>query len=322
MATQNTQSDNQAASQSEDKSENKGKAKANRMDLTAATADRFDLYLRSVQEAEAEVTFFDRVFQDTFGRTPMTLREDFCAAAAVCCEWARSHKERTAVGYDLDPDTLEWCRKYNLPKLHKQEQQRVTLRMEDVRIVTDEKSDIIAAENFSFFFFMTRDELRDYFKVAYQNLPEQGLFVLDMMGGPETWTADQEDVRKVKIPAGSYPGIEYSKGVSPNGLPQYNKGSFKYVWEQHHIDPITHDCTFFIHFRFKDGTEIKKAFEYNWRLWTLPEVREIMIEAGFPKADVYWEGAGEDGEGDGEYVKTHNAECEAAWIAYVVGVKG
>lgn len=295
--------------------------KRGRIELTAKNADPYDLYLRSVQEPEAEVEFFDRIFRDEFGRTPLTLREDFCAAAAVCCEWARSKKKRTAVGYDLDPDTLDWCRTYNLPKLTAEQQSRVTLKMEDVRKVSRDKAQIIAAENFSFFFFKTRDELRNYFAAAYKNLADEGLFVLDLMGGPDTWKDDAEDVRTIRIKSGASPGIPYSKGVERNGVPEYESASFKYIWEQKKIDPITHDGLFYIHFRFKDGTKIKRAFEYDWRIWTIPEVREVLREAGFDAADVYWEGPGDDGEGDGEYVKTENADSDDAWIAYVVGVK-
>ena len=57
-----------------------------------------------------------------------------------------------------------------------------------------------------------------------------------------------------------------------------------------------------IHFSFPDGSKIKKAFTYDWRLWTLPEIRELLLEAGFQRATVYWEGTNEETEeGDGEF---------------------
>ena len=58
-----------------------------------------------------------------------------------------------------------------------------------------------------------------------------------------------------------------------------------------------------------------------WRLWSIPEVRELMLEAGFSKADVYWEGPGKDGDGDGIYKKREKVENDDVWIAYIVGVK-
>ena len=49
--------------------------------------------------------------------------------------------------------------------------------------------------------------------------------------------------------------------------------------------------------------------------------RELLVEAGFKKADAYWEGTDDDDEGNGEFVKSASEENEDAWIAYVVGVK-
>ncbi|MEX2216332.1 MAG: class I SAM-dependent methyltransferase [Phycisphaeraceae bacterium] len=295
--------------------------KPRKIKLTARGIDKYDLYLRSVQEPEAEIEFFERAFKDTFKRRAMVLREDFCAAAAVCCEWVRTHKERTAVGVDLDPVPLEWGKKYNVSKLKDSEKERVKFLQTDVRDILPDKADIIAAENFSFFIFKTRDELRAYFKAACDNLAKEGLLVTDMMGGPDCMKEKTQDVRKIKIEKGATPGIAPSKGVTTNGLPFHARGSFKYVWEQASFDPITHDGVYHIHFRFKDGSQIKKAFTYHWRLWTIPEIRELMLEAGFKRADVYWEGVDKHGEGDGIYKKQEKAPSEAVFIAYIVGVK-
>lgn len=303
------------------KHKHKNKNKKRIKNLTAKNADKFDLYLRSVQEPLAEIDFFDRVYRAEFGKKAMLLREDFCAAAAVCCEWVRTHKDRKAVGYDLDEQTLQWGRDHNLCKLTEQEQQRVSLIKGDVRDASKEKAQIIAAENFSFFLFRTRDALRDYFKSALKNLAPQGILVTDMMGGGDCMKEHNEDTRKIRIEKDGIVGIPYSKNVKPNDSPVYDKTSFKYIWEQDTFNPITHHGTYFIHFRFKDGTELSNAFRYDWRLWSIPEVRELMLEAGFSKADVYWEGPGKDGDGDGIYKKREKVENDDVWIAYVVGVK-
>ena len=68
----------------------------------AAAADKYDLYIRSVQSPDVEVTFFDRAYRAQYGRRPMILREDFCGTAAVCYDWVKSAPGRTAVGVDLD----------------------------------------------------------------------------------------------------------------------------------------------------------------------------------------------------------------------------
>ncbi|MGE3962463.1 MAG: class I SAM-dependent methyltransferase, partial [Planctomycetota bacterium] len=75
-------------------------------------------------------------------------------------------------------------------------------------------------------------------------------------------------------------------------------------------------------FRFRDASEWKRAFTYDWRVWNLPEVRELMLDAGFERADVYWEGTDrKTDEGNGIFTRREVAEQCDAWIAYIVGVK-
>jgi len=73
-----------------------------------------------------------------------------------------------------------------------------------------------------------------------------------------------------------------------------------------------------IHFRFPDGTELKNAFTYDWRLWTVPELREALANAGFRKVTVWWEGSDEEGGGDGNFRPVQHGEACAGWIAYLV----
>jgi len=260
----------------------------------ADKADKYKLYLKSVQEPEHEMDFFDQAYKEAFGKKPKVLREDFCGTFAVCCEWVKK-AGRNAYGVDLDPEPLNWGRANNLAKLKPAQRERVVLIQDDVRSNNTPKADILAAQNFSFWYFKTRDELRDYFKIARDNLADDGLMVMDMMGGGECITDDQKDTRKV--------------------------GNFKYIWEQAAYDPITHDASFYIHFKFKDGSKLKRAFEYHWRFWTIPEVRELLQEAGFSQVHVYWEGTDKDGEGNGEWSRTTKTGSEPCWIAYIVAVK-
>ena len=263
----------------------------------ARRADRYSLYQKSVQSPEHEVVFFRRVFKSTYGRLPKLLREDFCGAGAVSCEWARSHRDRHAIGVDIDPVPLAWGREHNWSKLSPAVRSRVDLRCGDARRVTGPKADLVAAQNFSFQCFKTRPELKRYFKAAYGNLARQGLLFLDLMGGAELLEDDRPDEVK------SFRG-------------------YKYVWEQKRFDPITHDCEFFIHFRFPDGSALEKAFHYQWRLWTIPEIRELLLEAGFRRADVYWEDTDRrTGKGNDTYRRRERAESDAAWICYIVAVK-
>ncbi len=263
--------------------------------LTRRNADRYDLYLKSVQEPSVEVEFFERVYRKEYGRAPMLLREDFCGTAAVCSAWVGSRKGRVAIGVDNDPEPLAWSRSHVLSRLDAEARARVTLFEADVRDVHPEKADVLAAQNFSFFGFTDRDGLRGYFEAARRNLDAQGVMVLDMMGGSEVFLEDHTDSTR--------------------------KDGFTYHWHQQRFDPITHYARFAIHFTFRDGTRWKNAFQYEWRIWTLPEVRELLLEAGFSRADVYWEGTDEDGEGDGVFRRRKHAEADPAWIAYVVAVR-
>ena len=96
------------------------------------------------------------------------------------------------------------------------------------------------------------------------------MFFLDAFGGPDASDLTKE---KTKI------------------------DGFTYIWEQAEFEPVTRRILCHIHFKFPDGSKIKRAFTYDWRLWTLPELRELLIEAGFARVRVYWEG--DDGEGGG-----------------------
>jgi len=79
---------------------------------------------------------------------------------------------------------------------------------------------------------------------------------------------------------------------------------FTYVWDQHFFNPLTGHVINHIHFRFRDGTRLERAFTYEWRLWTLPELTELLREAGFRDVTVYWEGSEKSGEGNGVHLWT------------------
>ncbi|TWU31587.1 class I SAM-dependent methyltransferase [Novipirellula artificiosorum] len=265
----------------------------------AELADKFDCYQKSVQTPEHEVEFFEQAFRDAYHRKPYTLREDFCGTFAICCEWAKSDSKRTAVGTDLCSETLAWGREHNLAKLDQAQQSRVKILEQDVRKRNRPQVDVLAAQNFSFWLFKTRPEVIDYFKIARSNLKAEGIMVMDMMGGGECYTEEHVDKRTIK------------KG---------RKG-FRYDWEQASFNPITADASFYIHFKFKDGSKLKRAFEYHWRFWTLPEVREMLAEAGFSETHVYWEIEEEEDEEETHWERRESAGSDPSWICYIVAVK-
>ena len=54
--------------------------------------------------------------------------------------------------------------------------------------------------------------------------------------------------------------------------------------------------------------------------WTLPELQELLLEAGFARTDVYVEGWDEEADDtDGVFRRRARFENMSGWVAYVVG---
>ncbi len=260
---------------------------------TAKTADRHALYEMSVQAPENEVHFLDRVFRKTYRRRPLSLREDFCGTGLLCRHWVESHKKRTAVGLDLDPEVIEWGRRNNLGQLGKA-QERARLLREDVLEAKEPLSEIICAFNFSYWVFKERSQLLRYFESARAALAREGMFVCDLLGGPDAQCLLEE--RK------SMPG-------------------FKYVWDQEEFNPIDHSLKCAIHFDFPDGSRVRRAFTYDWRLWSAAEIRDCLADAGFSKSEIYWEGTDKRTmSGNGIFTRRSKVQNEQAWVAYLVAL--
>ncbi len=270
------------------------RARARRGRTQAQRADRYELYQRSVQEPDPDLHLVSRAFARHHGRPPRLLREDFCGAAALACRWVALHRENRAIGIDLDPEPLEWGRRHNLAKLKPEQAARLKLIEGDVRDVGVAKVDVTIAFNFSYFIFDTRPALRDYFRRARAGLLPQGLLVIDVYGGADSQRTSEEE-RELR--------------------------GFTYVWDQNRFDPISHRVVNYIHFDFPDGSRLRRAFAYSWRLWTIPELRELLAEAGFRHSEVYWEGTDHaTGEGDGIFRLRESAQDDPAWICYIAAI--
>lgn len=264
--------------------------------FTAKTADKYVLYQRAVQSAEQDADFLFDTYKEIRGKDPIHFREDFCGTCLLSSYWVRLGKKCTAESYDIDPEPLAWGKKHNLDPLGK-----VALKVqqfeEDARNPSKNAPDVRCAQNFSYWIFKTRAEMLAYFKGIYVDLADDGVFICDLHGGPESSQEMEEETEQ-------------------------DDGSFTYVWDQDSINPITGEARLHIHFRFPDGTEMVDAFTYDWRLWGLPELREILTEAGFASVDCYWEGTDDDGEsGDGVFTKTEEGEACLSYVAYLVASK-
>ena len=260
----------------------------------AEQADVHELYEEAVQNVEGEIEFVQDTFRDLRKREAVSFREDFCGTASASCEWVRAGNGRHAIGVDIDSDVLEWGRKNRLGRLPEADRARVKLLNEDVMTVETEPVDIVGGFNFSYWIFKTRTEMSDYFIRVRDSLKSDGVFFLDAYGGSEAYDTQKEKTK--------YDG-------------------FTYIWHQAKYEPVTGRTVCHIHFKFPDGSRIKKAFSYDWRLWSLPELRELLEEAGFASVRVYWEGEDDDGEGNGEFFEETKGEADPGWIAYLVAEK-
>lgn len=256
--------------------------------------DRYALYHEAVQSPETDVEFYEKAYFDIVkSKNLTTLREDFCAGGAISAEWVKLNKKYKSCGLDLDPEPLEYGRKTYISKLNPDQQSRVTLIEKNVLESGIPKADIVAAVNFSYCIFKKRTLLKKYFQNVYDSLNADGLFVIDIFGGSQC--ADMiEDRTKFK--------------------------KMTYYWDQQSFDPVTNEALFQIHFRFKNK-KYENVFTYDWRLWTIPEVKDIMTEVGFDKTIVYWEGTNRKGGGNGIFSPVEKGEACLSWIAYVVGQK-
>jgi SAM-dependent methyltransferase len=262
--------------------------------LTARNADKHLLYQKAVQDTASEVRFLTRVYKKLSHRPPESLREDFCGTALLCADWVKSGKSgrRTATGVDIDAEVLAWGRRHNITPLGDRAK-LVRLLQQDVRDRCPDKYDIVVAFNFSYWIFKTRPEMRRYFETVRRSLDRDGLLFLDGYGG---WESHEPMYESRKI-----------------------KGGFTYVWDQDQIDPISGTVVNHILFDFKDGSRLEKAFTYDWRLWSLPELRELLLEAGYSRVIIYWDVAEDDDEA--RYRPREHAENQPGWLAYLVACR-
>ncbi len=262
---------------------------------TSKPFDKYKYYIASVQAPEADIEFFEKIWQELRpGKRLALLREDFCGTFIVCCQWVKSKSYREAIGVDIDFHPLEYGYKTHYAKLLASQQNRIKTCNASVLSQNLPPADMIVANNFSYYLFKTRKEMLKYFLLVHKKLYKEGLFVIDCFGGSECYEPNEEKVKH-------------------NG--------FSYFWDQTSFDPVSNYARFDIHFKLKGEKKRLKVFSYDWRMWSIPELRDILTEAGFSKSHVYWEGTTSDGEGDGHYTKTETGEDCQSWVAYIVAEK-
>lgn len=268
-----------------------------------AVPDRHVLYEAAVQGVAFDLAFFSRIFRRLRGRPLRLLREDFCGTAAISCAWVRRNPLNRAWGVDLHEPTLNWALRHRVPLLgHRRS--RVELIRGDARNTRTPPVDLVAALNCSYWVFKRRDELIDYFRAARRALRSDGLLITDLFGG-ETMGTTMVEKRWVR---GEH---DYAGRRVP---------SFRYVWEQRSFNPVDHGIVCHIHFeKLPGGREMRRAFTYDWRLWTVPELRDALEEAGFRRSHLYvqgWDDA--EGQPTSAYHRRVRFENQDGWLGYLV----
>ncbi len=212
------------------------------------------------------------------------------------------------LGVDLDAETLDWGREHRVAPLG-DDAARVHLRCGNVLATEGPPVEVQVAFNFSYCIFKQRSDLLDYFRAAYELIEPGGLFMCDLFGGTETLTELEEKTRR-------------DGKTDPDGR---KVPPLTYVWEQEVFDAIDNHFVAHISFEYKrDGKKEKqkRAFTYDWRLWGLPEVRDLLMEAGFEMTQVYSQEWDEETEEVGDdYELVDELDNDGGWVVYIVAKK-
>lgn len=256
--------------------------------------DKYWYYNKSVQSADTDVQFFLDTYRELKRKDPKTFREDFCGTFKLSCEWVKLNDNFVSYGVDLDPEPIAYGKEHYLPQLKEHQASRVNIEEGNVLDKNLPSADVIAACNFSYFIFKERQLLKEYFSNNLNSLSQDGLLILDIFGGSQCYEPNEEETEH---------------------------DGFSYFWDQDSFDPVTNEALFYIHFKLKGQKKQKKVFTYDWRMYSIPEIKDILLEVGFKDVYVYWEGTDEDGEGDGEFKGVAKGEDCDSWIAYIVAEK-
>lgn len=223
--------------------------------------DRFDLYELCVQSPVHACAML-RAIHGANPRAPRILAEDFCGTAAVSREWVKD-ADCSAVGLDADGPTIEHAKRFLAPRL--------TLVQADALSDTrpGHTADVVFVGNFSIGEIHDRATLVRYLHASYTRIAPGGVFVCDTYGG--------ESAFRIGAVARSHAAADGT--------------IVHYTWEQRFADPATGMVENALHFRVQERGEIvaemPEAFVYRWRLWSIPELRDAMIDAGFDATEVH-----------------------------------
>lgn len=221
------------------------------------TMDRHDLYELCVQSPPHAVALLRAIH----GHEPRVLGEDFCGTAAVSREWARE-KGCSAVAADIDAALSPARRRVAAPAVE-------FVEVDLLERGVDQRADVIFVGNFSIGEIHERAALVRYLRRSLARLNPGGVFVCDTYGGESAFRVGSF----VRTHAAAEGSIVH------------------YTWEHRSADPATGMVENAIHFRVVHAGEVvldlPDAFVYRWRLWSIPELRDAMGDAGFTRTSVH-----------------------------------
>lgn len=246
--------------------------------------DRHDCYELCVQSPNDLVPFLRAVH----GNAPEILREDFCGTAALSRHWAGP-----SIAIDSDAAVITQARQRGAGP-------HVVMRCADCITASDvDPADIIFVGNFSIGYIRDRRTLVKYLASSRSRLRSGGVFVCDTYGGATAFKVG---------------GVERTH-IAPDGT------QVRYLWRQDHADPLTSRVRTSLHFRvIRDGEVVHDypdAFAYDWRLWSIAELNEAMVEAGFVASGVF-QSVGIDDSGH-PHPLCDPASMGDTWIVCVAG---
>ena len=239
--------------------------------------DRHDLYELCVQRPALLAPWLRSLIAPA--PDAPVLHEDFSGTAALCRRWLALDPASSAVAIDADADVLAHARQRLARTLISPARLRfVRADLADALPTDLPPADAIFAGNFSIGELPERADLLAYFRAARARLraAPHSVLVCDTFAGAAAWRTGA--LVRTLVPAlDGDPTFPAPK--PPPGVRIYH------TWEQAASNPLTSRVVCRLHFRVEQAGEITHefpaAFEYHWRLWSPPEVRDALHEAGF-----------------------------------------
>ena len=241
------------------------------MENSNKTPSKHELYQKSVQNVKKESEFFRKVYRMIFNKVPTSFREDFCGTGLLSCEWVKSNVLNSAVGIDIDQETLDWGIQNNINNLTSGSD-RIKLLNHNVLDEFDatQKFHIINSLNYSHFLLPQRKQIIKYFSNVVKNLDSKGVFIIDFYGGSHIYTDHKY---------------------------QHSDTSDFYEFSGKQMNIINNTSACCLNYKIKKN-KYKPLFSFNFRIYSIIELREAMEEVGLNSFKLFIKEMNDDEEDD------------------------